>query len=117
MKTATPTMIIAAATALLLTGCATPEPTAKERLEEQGIVYSQEDWDTTVNRICVSDYPDVYMGVSDALERNKDTMTRRQQLDAVLSAGKGYGPGAADMSDRERWMVIDLVQEENCPKE
>lgn len=108
------TTIITAA-ALLLAGCATPEPTTRERLEAQGVVYSDEDWDRTVRRLCLSKYPDIYMGIDGAVEKHRDVMTEREKVDAVLAGGTA--PNASNLTRRERQMVLDMVLDSECKDE
>lgn len=84
----------------------------RERLEAQGIVYSADDWETTVSKICRSKYPDIYMGIDGSIETHKADMTKDEQINAIFEFATA--PNVNDMDRRERQAVLDMVLDNEC---
>lgn len=98
-----------------ITPAQSPSDAARDRLEKQGIIYAAEDWETTTGRICDTDKPDLYMGISDADSKYQGTLTSGEKTNVSLYASQGgEAPNAGILTDREKQMVIDVVTDDVC---
>lgn len=86
----------------------------RARLENQGIVYSNSDWETTVRSVCSSDYPDIFMGIDGSIEEHKSSMTQDEQINAVFEFASA--PNVNNLDRRERQMVLDAILDNECLK-